>query len=319
VSSSLMSIAASLKRAGSKSSKMSTSTSRSTSTTDSIVKQPMAHLFPSVPSDIPIGPEKTDLETTIDGSIAETANAPLGHQSQEDLDRPIAQGVVDATTLQKDQSTIRLVTPAAARIRANISQAHIFATPKLKPFNMNQPKAMDDPKEHIGNAFLALDDGNEDIGNAFLAMDGRSFTETVKSDAEISNTTTSIGEATMQPILQEATAASLTPKRSNTRSSGKGALLTVSPSQFIFGSPANAVTNDQFGNAAAAVLEEMNKRLGLTSDSTAAVRLGVDGTIDFGELTPSGKSTLTFTGKRVDDKRFGRAHEKVFGQYVFLG
>jgi hypothetical protein len=302
---------------------LSTSTYRSTSTTDSIFTQPMAHLFPSVPTDIPIdipiGPEKASLETTMDGSIAESTNAPLDRQSQEDLDRPIAQGVVDATKLQKDRPTIRLVTPAAARIRANVSQADIFATPRLKPFNMNQPKAMDDPKEHIGNAFLALDDGNEDIGNAFLAMDGRSFTETIKSDADISNNTISINEATMQPILQEATAASLTPKRSSTHSSEKGALLTASSSQFIFGSPANAVTNDQFGNAAAAVLEEMNKRLGLTSDSTAAVRLGVDGIIDFDELTPSGKSTLKFTDKRVDDKRFGRAHEKVFGQYVFPG
>jgi hypothetical protein len=255
----------------------------------------------------------------MDGSILETVNAPLDRQSQEDLDRPIAQGVVDATKLQKERSTIRLVIPAAARIRANVSQAGIFATPKLKPFDINQPKAMDDPKEHIGNAFLALDDGNEDIGNAFLAMDGRSFTETIKSDADISNNTTSINEATLRPILQEDTTASLTPKRSSSQPSEKGTLLIVPSPQFIFGSPANAVTNDQFGNAAAAVLEEMNKRLGLTSDSTAAVRLGVDGTIDFGQLTPTGESTLKFTDKKVDDKRFGRAHEKVFGQYVFPG
>jgi hypothetical protein len=280
----------------------------------------MAHLFPSVPTSIPVGPERTRLETTLDDSAVGAANVPLppDDQSQEDLDHPIAQGIVDASKLQKDQSTIRLVTPAAARIRVNASRAAFFATPKLKPFNMNQPRAMDDPKEHIGNTFLSLDDDNEDIGNAFLAMDGRSFTETINSDAGISNATASIVEATVQPILQEATTASLTPNKSNTHSGGKGALLAVSsPLQFIFGSPANAVTNDQFGNAAAAVLEEMNKRLGLTSDSTAAVRLGVDGTIDFGELTPGGKSTLNFTGKKFDD-RFGRAHEKVFGRYVFI-
>jgi len=312
--SSLMSIATSLKRAGSKSSKMSTSTFRSTSTTDSIVKQPMAHLFPSVPTGIPVGPEGQGPDAIHHSSVTESTNGPLEKVS----DLLIAESVIDASKLQKERSTIRLVTPAAARLRANASQAAVFATPKLKPFNMNRSKTEDDGKEHIGNAFLSLDDGNEDIGNAFLAMDARSFTETIKSDADVSNATAPIGDVITRPMPQKTAVGTLTPQKSNMLSSGNEDLSTISPPKFIFGSPINAVTNDQFGSAAVAVLEEMNKRLGLASDSAAAVRLGADGTIDFGESTPSGKTPLNLTSKKIDDTRYGRAHEKLFKQCVLF-
>ena len=304
VSSSLMSIANSLKRAGSKSSKMSTSTSRTGSSIDSIVKQPMAHLFPSVPSNIPVSSEKEGLEVS--------ANADTNpviviseDQSSDGLDRPIAESIIDASKLQKEVSTIRLVTPAAARLRTNASQSALFATPRLKPFALDASTTTADPNEDIGNAFLAMDDGKSDIGNAFLAMDGHSFTETAKSEVDGSNTSL-VSEAATQS--QEPS----TPKKSSNANEG----LTVSPPKFIFGSPANAVSNAEFGNAAAAILEEMNKRLGLTSDAPAAMKMGADGNLDFGELTPSGKSTLNLTKPKFDDARFGRVHEKVFGKCV---
>src|SRR3954471_16568772 len=99
-----MSIANSLKRAGSKSSKMSTSTSRTTSSIDSIVKQPMAHLFPTVPTDIPT----TSSKEPIDAPEVTPTIVVSEDPSQEDIDRPIAESVIDASKLQKDHSTIRL-------------------------------------------------------------------------------------------------------------------------------------------------------------------------------------------------------------------
>lgn len=301
-----MSIANSLKRAGSKSSKMSTSTSRTTSSIDSIVKQPMAHLFPTVPTDIPANSDKEAIDAPEVTPTIVVSEDP----SQEDIDRPIAESVIDASKLQKDRSTIRLVTPSAARLRVNASKSAVFATPKLRPFSLDASTTTVNPTEEIGNAFLAMDDGKSDIGNAFLAMDGRSFTETTKSEVDGSNTSISMSEMTeLQP---QETGVSHTPKKSSNTNDG----LAVKTPPFIFGSPANGVTNAEFGNAAAAILEEMNKRLGLTADAPAAMKIGADGAIDFGELTPSGKNTLNKAKPKFDDARFGRVHEKVFGRSV---
>lgn len=93
---------------------------------------------------------------------------------------------------------------------------------------------------------------------------------------------------------------------------------TGSPPHFVFGSPANTgVSNAQFGNAAAAILEEMNKRLGLDTGSTGAARLGKDGKFDFGEI-PVTPTTLEFKPKTGAGGRFEKVHGKVFDKYVTL-
>jgi hypothetical protein len=87
--------------------------------------------------------------------------------------------------------------------------------------------------------------------------------------------------------------------------------VTRSP-HFIFGSPVNpGVSNAQFGDAAAAILEEMNRRLGLDSVSAGAVRLGNDGKLDFGEV-PVAQTNLQFKPKAVSGSRFDKVHGKIF-------
>ncbi|KAG8831370.1 hypothetical protein FRC17_003251 [Serendipita sp. 399] len=118
--SSLMSLATSLKRAGSKSSKMSFSTTKSSmSATDSIVREPMSHLFPNVPVH-----DKTAIKTKDD-------TLPIDSNLDAGSFEPIQQGTVDGTKVQPDQVTVRLVTSVPDRARDPVT---ICSTPSLKPF-----------------------------------------------------------------------------------------------------------------------------------------------------------------------------------------
>lgn len=179
---SLLSIANSLKRAGSKSSKMSISTTGSshsnstksldrmsayTSSTSEIIANPMSHLFPAVPTDKPL--PSAAKEANGKEAPEDLAQASM---SKDELNRPIAEGRVDASTLpSQEQSTIRLVTPATRRLLRKSSVLNSFPTPQLKPYTLAS-SVSDIPTEA---------DGEAGVGLAFLTMDRRSFTETVKS------------------------------------------------------------------------------------------------------------------------------------------
>lgn len=241
--SSLKSLATSLKRAGSKNSKMSVST------TDSIVRKPMSHLFPPVPTNT----------VTSANERAEGKSLEEGATQKDDPVEPIVEGTVDASTLDKNQTTIRLVVSPP---RPSADEPRIKATPNLRPFSLIFSDSS--PKE---------------------------------------NATTSVPEVTLsRPRTPEKTVVAVAQEEN---------LLGGSPAPFVFGSPAHAVSNLQFNNAAAAILEEMNKRLGLDSTSSGAAKISEDGTLNFGEVTPSRKATLTM-GTKKEEGRFGRAHEKAF-------
>ena len=84
---------------------------------------------------------------------------------------------------------------------------------------------------------------------------------------------------------------------------------------FVFGSPTAGVSNTQFGNAAAAVLEEMNRRLGVSSGGAKITEDG--GKIEFGVL-PGLNVDVSKTLEKLrvvkDEGRFARAHEKEFAK-----
>ncbi|KAG8856535.1 hypothetical protein FRB91_000692 [Serendipita sp. 411] len=271
---SIMSLASSLKRAGSRSSKMSFSTIK-TSTTDSIVREPIAHLFPSVPA---------DGMASINNLFSETKNdiAPIDNSLDTTDVEPIQQGTVDGTQVHPDQMTVRLVTSVADRPRVPASS--VCDTPSLKPFP-SLPLVNGVHKQQ-GNVSIA---GNE---------------QSLPTDTTIPHSST--GSATMGTNIPT------TPKRIISNDQGNSSMLKAASPTFVFGSPVNAVSNAQFSDAAAAILAEMNKRMGIDATSSAAARVDKDGTINFGEASSSGKpSTITFE-KRADDSRFGRVHQKEF-------
>jgi len=237
--------------------------------------------------------QTSSIETKGDDSVVEAIEAEAN--ISDDLARPIIDGQVDGTKLNKEQTTVRLVTPEALRLRSNASHPTVsFPTPILKPFHL---------------ALQSEPSPNEDIGRAFLNMDARSFTETMQSGDESADL--SLDQATLNPAIFVDTCT--TPTRSSlaTVSKSDNGLLPPSATPFIFGSPANAVSNAEFGQAAAAVLEEMNKRLGLDLNAIGAARIGVDGKFEFGEVTPT-RASLIGAGKKDDGGRYGKAHERVF-------
>jgi hypothetical protein len=84
-----------------------------------------------------------------------------------------------------------------------------------------------------------------------------------------------------------------------------------SPS-FVFGSPRHSVSNTQFGDAAAAVLREMNARMGITSPAQAVSIEQLQGV-----MANAGKPTGAPV--KVDNKpdvRFKAKHEREFAKYV---
>ncbi|PVG02202.1 hypothetical protein CPB86DRAFT_870493 [Serendipita vermifera] len=283
---SLMSITNSLKRAGSRSSKMSTSTTKTSSTVESIVKEPMSHLFPIVPSD-------SAASTQVDSGSKSEVTSEVAPKN--DAPKPIIESMVDATTVSKQQSTVRLVTPAAARQKSTLREV-AFPTPILRPYSI----------------IVTDTDPQEDIGRAFLAIDAKSLAET--ASVQIDAPRTSFDSLRGFQFPQSNTSIVLSEDNTNTTPKKEADNLAPSPQLFIFGSPANGVSNAQFSNTAAAILEEMNKRLGIENNSSAAARIEVDGAINFGETTPSREFALKVGNKREDNGRFAKAHEKLFSQ-----
>ncbi len=94
------------------------------------------------------------------------------------------------------------------------------------------------------------------------------------------------------------------------------AMRRTNPPAFVFGSPTAGVSNTQFGNAAAFVLEEMNRRLGVSSGGAKITDDG--GKVEFGVL-PGLKVDVSKTleksrlGKK-EESRFTKAHEKEFAK-----
>lgn len=91
---------------------------------------------------------------------------------------------------------------------------------------------------------------------------------------------------------------------------------STSPPAFVFGSPTAGVSNTQFGNAAALVLEEMNRRLGVSSGGAKLIKDG--GKIEFGVL-PGLNTDVSETLEKLrvvkkDESRFARAHGKEFAK-----
>jgi hypothetical protein len=262
---------------------MSTSTTKTNSTTESIVKEPMSHLFPTVPS------KRASSNSSDSNSKVEDV------EPEKDTAKPIIESDVNANTVSKQQSTVRLVTPAAERQRSTLREV-AFPTPILRPYSI----------------IVTESDTQEDIGRAFLAIDARSLAETasIQTDAPCTNFDSLRGFQFPQSntsIVSSEDNVESTPKKEADK-------LAPSPQPFIFGSPANGVSNLQFSSAAASILEEMNKRLGIAAESSGAARIEADGAINFGEMTPSRQSTLNLGDKRSDNGRFGKAHEKMFGQ-----
>ena len=88
------------------------------------------------------------------------------------------------------------------------------------------------------------------------------------------------------------------------------------PPACVFGSPTAGISNTQFGNAAALVLEEMNRRLGVSSGGAKISEDG--GKVELGILPGLNVDvSKTLEGLRVvkkDEGRFARAHEKEFAK-----
>jgi hypothetical protein len=90
----------------------------------------------------------------------------------------------------------------------------------------------------------------------------------------------------------------------------------ATPPAFVFGSPTAGVSNTQFGNAAALVLEEMNRRLGVSSGGAKITEDG--GKVEFGVL-PGLNVDVSKTFEKLrfvkkDEGRFARVHEKEFAK-----
>jgi hypothetical protein len=90
----------------------------------------------------------------------------------------------------------------------------------------------------------------------------------------------------------------------------------TNPPAFVFGSPTAVVSNTQFGNAAALVLEEMNRRLGISSGGAKITDDG--GKVEFGVLpglnVDVSKTLENLRGVKKDEGRFARAHEMEFAK-----
>ena len=94
------------------------------------------------------------------------------------------------------------------------------------------------------------------------------------------------------------------------------AIPRTNPPAFVFGSPTAGVSNTQFGNAAALVLEEMNRRLGVSSGGAKITDDG--GKVEFGVLpginVDVSKTIETLRLGKKDEGRFTRAHAKEFAK-----
>ena len=90
----------------------------------------------------------------------------------------------------------------------------------------------------------------------------------------------------------------------------------TTPPAFVFGSPTAGVSNTQFGNAAALVLEEMNRRLGVSSGGAKITEDG--GKVEFGVLPGLNVDVCKTLEKlrvvKKDEGRFANAHEKEFAK-----
>lgn len=88
------------------------------------------------------------------------------------------------------------------------------------------------------------------------------------------------------------------------------------PSTFVFGSPTAGISNTQFGNAASLVLEEMNRRLGI---SAGGAKVTEDGErVEFGILpglnVDVSKTLEKLRVVKKDEGRFASVHEKEFAK-----
>ncbi|CAE6427607.1 unnamed protein product [Rhizoctonia solani] len=81
------------------------------------------------------------------------------------------------------------------------------------------------------------------------------------------------------------------------------------PGAFVFGSPQHSVTNTQFGDAAIAVLREMNARMGVTNTSEAMSLQQLEGV-----MSNVGKPAAPVTMEKKSDVRFVAGHDKEFAK-----
>ncbi|CAE6499835.1 unnamed protein product [Rhizoctonia solani] len=81
------------------------------------------------------------------------------------------------------------------------------------------------------------------------------------------------------------------------------------PGAFVFGSPQHSVTSAQFGDAAVAVLREMNARMGVTNSSQATNLEDLQNA-----LLNAGKPAAPVKVERKSDIRFATRHDKDFAQ-----
>ncbi|GAB1518050.1 hypothetical protein RhiTH_001108 [Rhizoctonia solani] len=80
---------------------------------------------------------------------------------------------------------------------------------------------------------------------------------------------------------------------------------------FVFGSPQHSVTNAEFGDAAAAVLREMNARMGVANTSQA---LNIQQLQEV--MSNVGKPVSPIKTEGKSDVRFASSHDKEFAKYV---
>lgn len=204
------------------------------------------------------------------------------NMASNDLEQPIVEGNVDVTEVDKTKSTIRLVTPS--RVRS--FHEDVGSTPMLLPFraSYHEDLAKESSKENMPSETQSISDSALD---STLGLDRFPLPPSQTPSLNAKGTPTT-------PLKEPSNDAN-------------------SPKAFVFGSPANAVSKEQFDDSAAAVLEEMNRRLGISADSIAATRI-VNGKLDLGIPAISSQPSILAPQTKKPEGRFGKAHQKHFQQ-----
>ena len=197
--------------------------------------------------------------------------------------------------------------------RSNVPSAKIYGSTVSSE---QQPSALDTTTDkHRGSLSKPIVESKVDAASA---NNGEATIRLVTAPTEGPPLVGEEPAATTEAMIEAAEEGPMDVDLSSTGLTSPATKRTNAPA-FVFGSPTVGVSNTQFGNAAALVLEEMNRRLGISSGGAKITEDG--GKVEFGVLpglnVDVSKTLEKLRVVKEDEGRFGRAHEKEFAKYVF--
>jgi hypothetical protein len=166
--------------------------------------------------------------------------------------------------------------------------------------------------EHQGSFSKPIVEGKVNAGSA---SNGKATIRLVATSTEGSPLIREKPVATTEMVIEAQEQGPKYVEISSTGLTSSGTKSTKPPA-FVFGSTTAGISNTQFGNAAALVLEEMNRRLGISSGGAKVTEDGER--VEFGVLpglnVDASKTLEKLRIVKKDEGRFASAHAKEFAK-----